>query len=183
MRVLGESDVAALQAFFDANPEFFFTVQGEPPRADEAEREMRDLPPPDMPYREMALLGFTDGDGEELVAMASIVADLIAEHVWHIGLFIVASALHGSGAAKAMYDELERWMAARGARWIRLGVVVGNAKGERFWQRQGYVQVRERGPVQMGRRTNMLRVLVKPLAGGSIDEYLALVERDRPEPA
>jgi len=103
--------------------------------------------------------------------------------VWHIGLFIVASALHGSGAARAMYGELERWMAARGARWIRLGVVVGNAKGERFWRRQGYVQVRERGPVQMGRRANMLRVLVKPLAAGSVEEYLELVERDRPETA
>jgi hypothetical protein len=32
----------------------------------------------------------------------------------------------------------------------------------------------------MGRKTNVLRVMVKPLAGGSVDEYLALVERDRP---
>jgi hypothetical protein len=45
------------------------------------------------------------------------------------------------------------------------------------------VQVRERGPVTMGRKSNLLRVMAKPLAGGTIDEYLALVERDRPETA
>ena len=71
-------------------------------------------------------------------------------------------------------------MIEQGARWLRLGVVRGNARAERFWERCGYVQVRERGPVQMGRKTNLLRVMVKPLAGGTLDEYLALVARDRP---
>ena len=32
----------------------------------------------------------------------------------------------------------------------------------------------------MGKKSNLLRVMAKPLAGGTIDEYLALVERDRP---
>jgi hypothetical protein len=32
----------------------------------------------------------------------------------------------------------------------------------------------------MGRKTNLLRVLVKPLASGAIATYLDLVKRDRP---
>ena len=112
--------------------------------------------------------------------MATVVADFIAAHVWHIGLFIVATALHGSGVAHALYRELERWMVGQGAEWIRLGVVAGNTRAERFWERCGYVQVRERGPLQMGKKTNLVRVMVKPLAGGSLDAYLALVARDRP---
>jgi hypothetical protein len=75
---------------------------------------------------------------------------------------------------------LERWMIDRGARWLRLGVVHGNVKAERLWLRCGYVQVRERGPMAMGKKMNLLRVMAKPLAGGTIAEYLALVERDRP---
>ena len=75
------------------------------------------------------------------------------------------------------------WIQERGAHWIRLGVVVGNTRAERFWHRQSYVQVRERGPLQMGQRTNLLRVLVKPLNGGTLEQYLALVARDRPETA
>jgi ribosomal protein S18 acetylase RimI-like enzyme len=190
MRALGERDLPELQRFFAANPEYFVAVNGEPPRADEAEIEFRDVPPAGMPYREMLLLGFFDGgdasadhEGHEdarLVAMATVVGDFIAEHVWHIGLFIVATALHGSGAADAMYRRLEEWIVERGAHWIRLGVVAGNARAERFWERSGYLQVRERGPLVMGRRTNVLRVLVKPLDGRAIEPYLALVARDRP---
>ena len=71
-------------------------------------------------------------------------------------------------------------MVERGRAWLRLGVVQGSARAERFWQRCGYVQVRERGPVAMGKQSNLLRVMAKPLAGGTIDEYLALVARDRP---
>ena len=71
-------------------------------------------------------------------------------------------------------------MVEQGARWLRLGVVQGNLQAERFWARCGYVQVRERGPMTMGRKSNLLRVMAKPLAGGTIEEYLALVERDRP---
>ena len=38
-------------------------------------------------------------------------------------------------------------------------------------------------PVADGRKTNLLRVMVKPLAGGGLDEYFALVARDRPDTA
>ncbi len=179
-RVLGAADVAELQRFFAANPEYFVNVNGEPPRPDEAQHELDDVPPPGMPYREMLLLGFMDPDDDALVGVATIVGDFIAAHVWHVGLFIVASALYGSGTAHALYRRLERWMVERGAEWVRLGVVAGNTRAERFWERCGYVQARERGPVTMGRKCNLLRVMAKPLAGGTIAEYLALVERDRP---
>ncbi|HSC63924.1 MAG TPA: GNAT family N-acetyltransferase [Caldimonas sp.] len=179
MRELGEGDIAGVQRFFERNPEYFVAVNGEAPRPDEAKNEFADVPPAGMPYRVMTLLGFFDGDGA-LIGVATVVGDFIRPHVWHVGLFIVASALHGSGVAHALYRQLERWMVGQGALWLRLGVVQGNAKAERFWLRCGYVQVRERGPLAMGKRTNLLRVMAKPLAGGTIDEYLALVERDRP---
>jgi hypothetical protein len=35
--------------------------------------------------------------------------------------------------------------------------------------------------MQMGNKTNDLRVMAKPLAGGSFAEYLDLVPRDRSE--
>ena len=179
MRELGADDVDAVQRFFEANPEYFLTVNGEAPRADEAKHEFADLPPAGMPYRAMWLLGFYDRGGA-MIGVATIVGDFLQPHVWHVGLFIVASALHGSGVAHALYRRLERWMVAQGARWLRLGVVQGNVKAERFWLRCGYAQVRERGPLAMGRKTHLLRVMAKPLAGGTIDEYLELVERDRP---
>ena len=179
LRELAAADIAAVQRFFEASPEYFWIVNGEGPRPDEARTEFADLPPAGMAYRKMSLLGFYDG-ADTLIGFATIVADFIVEHVWHVGLFIVATSLHGSGVAASLYALLERWMIGQGARWLRLGVVQGSVRSKRIWARCGYVQVRERGPVAMGKKTNLLRVMAKPLAGGTIDEYLALVERDRP---
>src|SRR5215217_4260376 len=86
-RILGQADTAELQRFFEANPAYFDSVNGEPPRPDEAAHELADVPPAGMAYREMLLIGFVDGDAAELAGMATIVSDFIAEHVWHIGLF------------------------------------------------------------------------------------------------
>lgn len=178
-RLLASDEAPRLQAFFDANPEYYVAVGDEPPAPDEAVREFADLPPAGMAFRLNWMVGLAGADGR-LVGMAHGLGDFIAAQVWHIGLFIVASDLHGTGIARAYYDGLETWMRAQGARWIRLGVVAGNAKGERFWAKVGYRQVRERAGIAMGRRVNTVRVLVKPLADEPVDAYLAQVTRDRP---
>jgi hypothetical protein len=79
-----------------------------------------------------------------------------------------------------LYRGLESWAASNGASWLRLGVVHGNVRAERFWERLGFIQTRTRA-VPMGRLTNTVRVMVKPLAGGTLEHYLSLVQRDRPE--
>ena len=76
-----------------------------------------------------------------------------------------------------------RGRAARGAEWLRLGVVLGNARAERFWERRGFAETRKRGNLEMGKRVNTVRVMMKPLAGGTHAQYLSLIERDRPEAA
>ena len=177
---LDASDVPALQDFFESNPEYFFNVGGQPPAPDEALQELRDAPPADITFSRKWLLGFVD-DAGALVAMANVVSDFLADGVWLIGLFVVASPLHGTGTSATVYRALESWVHAGGARWLRLAVVVGNAKPERFWCKVGYTDVRRRTGVVMGQRVNSLRIMVKPLAGGEVSEYLALVARDRLE--
>ena len=177
---IGIEDAPRLQQFLEANPEYYFTVGGVGPKPTEAIEELEYLPPAEMPYRKMWMLEFR-GEGEAMIGMAGVVSGLIAENVWHVGLFIVATALHGSGRAREIYDALESWMRNSGARWSRLGVVQGNLRAERFWERQGYVETRKRVLEEAGRRTNTVRVMAKPLAGGSVAQYLQLVARDRPE--
>lgn len=177
---LAEADVAALQRFFEANPEYFLAVGGQPPAAAEARDEFDALPPAGWPYGRRWILGFMAADGT-MAGMASVVSDFLAAGVWHVGLFIVATKLHGGGAAHHLYGALESWMRGNGARWTRLGVVEGNARAERFWERAGYLEVRKRHGVAIGRRVNSLRVMAKPLAAGTLDEYLALIARDHPD--
>lgn len=175
-----EHDAARLQAFLEANPEYHLAVCGEPPAADEARKMFETSLPDGWRCRKEWTIGFVDAGGE-LAGMASVISGLFCDEVWHLSLFIVATPLRGSGTAQALYRALEAWMRANGAAWSRLGVVEGNLRAARFWERAGYVDVRKRAGVELGRLTHVVRVMVKPLAQGSLDEYLAKVARDRPD--
>ena len=71
-------------------------------------------------------------------------------------------------------------MSTRRHTWMRLGVVAGNGRAERFWEKCGFVEVRRREELMMGAKINTVRVMVKPLAGGALPDYLAAVKRDNP---
>lgn len=175
-----EDDAARLQAFLEANPEYHLAVCGEPPAADEAGKMFESSLPEGWRCRKEWMIGFADARGG-LAGMASVISGLFCDEVWHLSLFIVATPLRGSGTSQALYGALEPWMRDNGARWSRLGVVEGNARAERFWERAGYVDVRKRSGVELGRLTHVVRVMVKPLAPGSLADYLAKVARDRPD--
>ena len=171
---------ALLQRFFEANPEYSLGVNGEPPAKNEAHEEIHSELPAGWRITKKWLIGYVDVDGA-LAAMANLVSDLLAPDVWHLGLFIVATSRHGTGDANALHRGLEDWAATHGARWMRLGVVQGNTRAERFWQAQGYAQTRTRDGVVMGKMIHTLRVMVKPLSGEAIPTYLSLVPRDNPD--
>lgn len=177
---LGSGDEPLLQRFFEANPLYFLAVNGDPAGPGEAHEEIHGELPAGWPFTKKWVVGYLDTD-DQVVALANVVSDLLAPGVWHIGTFIVATSRHGSGEAQVLYCGIEDWARAKGARWLRLGVVQGNVRAERFWEALGYVETRTRAGVEMGRLTNTLRVMVKPLAGGTFEQYLELVPRDRPE--
>ena len=173
---------AVLQAFFEANPLYFETVHGEPAQPGEAHEEMHGELPTGWPFTKKWVIGYEDDRGA-LVAMANVITDILAVGVWNVATFIVATNRHGTGDAQILYSGLESWAFEGGARWMRLGVVAGNSRAERFWEGRGYSEVRRRGGLAMGRRMNDVRVMIKSLYNQPIDEYFALAERDRPEDA
>jgi GNAT superfamily N-acetyltransferase len=176
---LAASDAPLLQRFFEANPAYFLAVQGEPAGPDQARGELTETPPSDVPWSRVWQIGFVDASGH-LAAFAGIVADLFATDVCHIGLFLVDASRQGSGEAQRLHAALEQWARDHGALWMRLGVVVGNTRAERFWSRCGFLPVRLREGYVIGRQTNVVAVLVKPLADRTLEDYLARVARDRP---
>ena len=177
---LGPGSEALLQRFFEANPIYFLAVSGELPQPEDAFEEINDELPEGWSYTKKWVIGFASASGE-LAAMANVVSDLLAKNVWHISTFIVETARHGSGDAATLYHGIESWAKANGAEWLRLGVVKGHTAAERFWQKCGYQQTRERPGVVFSQRVQTLRVMCKPLSGRPISDYLELIERDRPE--
>ena len=176
---LGGNDADELQRFFERAPDYFIAVNGEPATPTEAHEELQGQLPAGWSCSRMYWLGYRDGQGR-LVAVVNIAADLLAEGVWHIGLLLVDARLHGTGLAQRLHADLEVWAVRKGAQWLRLTVVIGNTKAERFWPKLGYVQVRTREGITMGRQVNTVSIQIKALAGGQVDDYLQRVERDRP---
>jgi GNAT superfamily N-acetyltransferase len=173
-------DAPQWQEFFERNPEYFLLVNGQIPSAYEVIAEVADPPPAGWSFSKNWVLGFFNEDAE-LSGIASVVSDLIAPGVWHIGLFVVATNLHGGGIAQRWYGGIERWARDHGAKWLRLGVVEGNTRAERFWQGRGFIEYRRRSGITMGRRCNTVCVMVKALGTATPSDYLSLVTRDRPE--
>jgi GNAT superfamily N-acetyltransferase len=179
-RELVAAEVPRLQGLFDENPEYSLAVNGRQPLANEAQLEFDERPPAEFGYTRRWFIGLFD-PAHALIGHAGVISDLLAERVWHIGLFIVATRLHGQGVAQGLYAALEDWIRRAGADWLRLGVVDGNTRAERFRARNGFVQVRVRGGYDTGGRINDVRVLVKALGDEPLDSYLARVSRDRPD--
>ena len=177
---ISDAHVAELQRLFEANSEYSIAVNGVPPGSNDAREEIHGELPAGWSFTRMWLIGYVDASGA-MFAIANVVSDLLAPTVWHVGLFMVTTARHGDASSQRIYRGLEAWAGANGASWLRLGVVQGNVRAERFWERLGYVQVRIRSDVKMGRLTNTIRVMIKPFSGGTLEQYLSLVERDRPE--
>ena len=99
-------------------------------------------------------------------------------HIGHVHR--AARSRHGTGDAQRLNQGLETWSSANGAAWMRLGVVQGNTRAERFWAGQGYVPVRERPGIEMGKRMVTVRNMVKPLTHRTLEQYFELAPRDRP---
>jgi len=178
-RELQAGDVPAVQALFDANLAYFSLVNGRPALPDEARQEFDDLPPAGLSFSRKWTLGLTDEQGA-LAGMAVVISDFVLEGTSHIGLFMVASERHGDGTAQRWYGALQQWLARTGTRWVRLAAIVGNDRAQRFWERQGFQEVRRREGLVHGERSHAALVMLKPLGSNTLAAYLEQVPRDRP---
>jgi GNAT superfamily N-acetyltransferase len=178
--VLSRADVPALQAFYEANPDYWLLCHGRPPPPDEAERGLAAAPPADMCFT--ALLGWLIRDRATgaILGEVNVATDLMAPGVTHLGFFMIAAERHGSGLASDVYSAYEAWAASSGARWLRLGVFERNARAHAFWRHHGYREVTRRDGMVHGLLTHTLITMIKPIVPATVDEYLALVPRDRP---
>lgn len=175
---LTPASAPVLQRFFEENPEYFLATSGAPAGPHEALEEITSQVPPGTPFTKKWVVGYAGEDGS-LFAMVNVITDLLAASIFHIGTFIVATSRHGNGQAQILNRSVEQLALANGAAWMRLGVVQGNLRAERFWARQGYVPVRERPGIEMGTRVVTVQNMVKPLLAKSLEEYFALAPRDR----
>jgi ribosomal protein S18 acetylase RimI-like enzyme len=177
-----EADRPALAAFCRDNPEYDVFLTGEAPdEAEWVEDFMTDLPPTSFNCTAThKLIARRHQDPETIAAILDVTEDMIDKGVGHIGLFQVATALHGAGLAHRLYQGLEDWLTSRGMDVLRLGVLEGNARGMAFWRRQGFLETRQRQGTAPTGKTHQSHVMVKPLKPLTLEAYRLRVPRDDP---
>jgi GNAT superfamily N-acetyltransferase len=173
------SAAAELQAFYEANPEYYELTHGHAPAPGAALQGFDFRPPADMPYTALPSWLIRERGSGQVIGEVSAATDLLAPGVTHLGFFMVATSLHGTGFAAELHASYEAWAIGQVARWLRLGVVEAHRRAHRFWLRQGYIEVCQRHDYVLGDLSHTLRVMVKPLAPNSLGDYLAAVPRDR----
>ena len=162
-------NLAPVQIFLEANPAYSMLVNGAPARSNEAELELTEIPDqirPDDAY----FLGFWDAG--ELIGVVHVMRTWPVPGISHVGLFQIAELRQGTGVAATLFRALEAWMIAQfDPRWLRLGVVGADDRGQRFWRRMGFHETGRKQNVRLGVRTHELVVMIKAIHGEDDEVY------------
>lgn len=153
VRTFSDRDIAALQACFDQDPEYF-EANG---RAFPVE-EVRDALPPGR-TRDDKFTFTLERDGQ-VEGIIDLIRGYPEPHIWHLGLIFLSKAVRGAGAGRRCLHALYDWVRAQGGSVIRLGVVEPNAKARHLYATEGFTfeTMREIDPpAKRLRRTLVLR--------------------------
>ena len=162
-------NIRLAQEFLEANPAFTEMIAGRPPVPGEALHELTDFPASVRPADAYVIGLRLAGD---MVGFAGVLRSWPVEGVSQITLFQIAESQQGSGVAHVIHSALERWIiAAFAPRWLRLGVVEGNARGRRFWASVGYHEMERKRGFEVGNLTHTLVIMIKSLQGGDDADY------------
>jgi GNAT superfamily N-acetyltransferase len=159
--ILGPDDFPALQALLERSADYFYLVEGQPPRPDEATNLAKDCPP-GWTTADKLLIGITDQENS-LLAVIDGMCGYPKEGIFWIGLMLVDPSKRGRGLGTRILAGFENWAASQGAKQIRLGVVEENVKALRFWQRSGYKLHSKSDPTPMGQKKHVIFRLKKKI--------------------
>ena len=140
LRVLNESDAAALDALGLRCASFYQLVAGRTPQAGFGVELVTELPP-GRSADDKVVFGVLAGGDAGLVGVVDIVRGYPQADVWWIGLLLLDPSVRGQGLGASIVTAIRHWVHARGGRAIRLGVQAQNEGGRRFWLREGFAQV------------------------------------------
>lgn len=129
-------DAPALQDLLERCSEFWQLVEGEPPPADAAVKELTTFAPGKTADDTFPFGVFEDG---RLIAFAHLTRDYPKPSEWWIATLLLDPPQRGRGLGARIHDQIVEWVTAQGGTALWLAVQTMNERAEKFWLRQGYV--------------------------------------------
>ena len=139
IRHAGEEDVAEITALFQSDPDYF-ALEGPQPSEDTVRHDMANLPPRCLPSQKHFTVLRKDG---RLCAVLDLVEGYPRERTLFVGLLLVEPQLRNQGVGSGIAEALLRAADKGGFDQVRLGCLQANPRGHAFWERAGFVDVRE----------------------------------------
>jgi ribosomal protein S18 acetylase RimI-like enzyme len=125
------SAVEELQVLLERCADFEILITGTPPGPTAAEDLLVDAPE-DHPLRDKFVIGVWTDQG--LTAAIDLLRHFPQEHVWYVGLLLVAPEARGQGLGAQVVEALVGWVRRQGGRALRLVVQEQNPRAMAFWR-------------------------------------------------
>lgn len=148
---------AALQDLLERCADYMTLEDGVPPRPSAAAELIAALPP-GRSQQHKHVLGLARAAGEPFIAVIDAVRGFPDEGDWFVGLVLVDPAERGRGRGAAIMADLEDWFRRERGVASYLAVLERNPAAQRFWLRQGYVQLDRRVRVTGSREDPVFRM-------------------------
>ncbi|MBR2683213.1 MAG: GNAT family N-acetyltransferase, partial [Atopobiaceae bacterium] len=139
VRPLTEDDVDKTLRIYQSNPQFFAYCAQRPTKK-QVLSDMR-ITPPGTGNERKHFVGFFSGD--ELVAIMDLVDGYPEPEVAYIGLFMVDARFQGRQVGSSIIEGVKHSLRCVGKKAIRLAINKGNLQATHFWEKHGFVVIRE----------------------------------------
>ncbi len=134
IKELTENDLPELYRLCVSNPQYYTYLKCEP-TLDSLRGELTALPL-GKALDDKYFVGFYEG--ERMVAILDLITGYPEEKTAFVGWFMVDGALQGQGIGTKLVGKLLDWLREKGFVSVRLGCMVENAEGRRFWEKHGF---------------------------------------------
>ncbi|MGE3762339.1 MAG: GNAT family N-acetyltransferase, partial [Kofleriaceae bacterium] len=129
-----EAAIRCVQVLLESDAPTWTSLEGSPPRPDEARQLIHDRPPGVTPDRKHVWVHRTD-------AMIDIVDGFPDASTWYLGLIFIAPRVRNTGLGTSLLRALVEHVRASGGSAMRLAVVTTNTGARRLYDRLGFTHL------------------------------------------
>lgn len=156
LEVVDKKNMAELQKLLIKCSDYLTVQDGKPVGADAAEQLL--ISKPEEVSAENKIV-FGIYNKHALVGVIDVITHYAGPGIINLGLLVIEPSSRGNGIGELAHQKLENWARHNNFSRIRLGVLLANEKGRRFWQRVGYGETGEIKPYL----SHMIRVMEKSI--------------------
>lgn len=136
-----EKDADRVLACAKRARDYILLETGQEPDANWVRGYFNDVPP-ERTKDDVIMLGVEQANGS-LSGLLGLAPGFETQEEWYIGLLLLAQDMRGQGVGAAVLRELIALAKTSGATCLKLAVILENARGLRFWLRNGFIHFRD----------------------------------------